>query len=166
MDVRIRPYKAEDRSAVLQLFKQLQDHLGHLDPAQSYRTADNFDVEDFFDFVVDDNLGREGTIILADLDGSVVGLATGSVLIQDHERLLSHYSEKIGILYELCVDTMHRRRGIGTRLVVEMERYFLSIGCVSMQLECLTQNHEAQNFYARHGFRERNIQLVKRIVAA
>lgn len=161
--VMIRPYRPEDRSDVLPIFKQLQDHLGTLDPAAIYRKAEDFDVEHFFDFVIEDNTNREGVVMVAELDGAIVGLATGSVLVQDKEWLLSQYPEKIGILYELCVDETKRSGGIGRQLVDEMERYFASIGCTAMQVECLRQNEHAYRFYLRHGFTERNIQLVKRI---
>jgi ribosomal protein S18 acetylase RimI-like enzyme len=161
MDLTIRHYVETDKQAASELMALLQDHLHAYDPFKQYRAAKDFDAGGFMEFIVRDDAKHEGKIFIAEYDGHIVGIAAGSVVSEDEERMLSHYPGKEGMLYELCVAEGHRSLGIGQKLIHAMEEHFRSIGCKTMRLECLAANTKAMALYRREGLTERTVCMIK-----
>lgn len=57
-----------------------------------------------------------------------------------------------GHITNVAVLKQFRRRGVGSRLVAEMERYARSIGLVLMTLEVRKSNQAAIGLYEKYGF--------------
>jgi ribosomal protein S18 acetylase RimI-like enzyme len=96
---------------------------------------------------VDDEL-----FFVAVVDAAVVG------------TIMAGYDGHRGWLYSLAVDPLHRRQGIGSRLVSHAERALTRKGCVKINLQILEGNESVTAFYEKLGFSlEKRINMGKRI---
>ena len=85
--------------------------------------------------------------ILAMVNGEVAGFTIGLVHVAEDE-------EKTGHIYTLDVAIRYRRKGIGSRLLEEIERIFTENGVNSCYLEMRVDNVAAQMLYRKHGYLE------------
>jgi GNAT superfamily N-acetyltransferase len=100
---------------------------------------------------------RVDTPILAELDGSVIGLA--------NLRLLPavFYSEMYAELTELFVEEDYRRYGAGRALITYAEGLALDGGAHEMIILTDFYNYTAQTLYRALGYQHHDIALSKRL---
>ncbi len=67
---------------------------------------------------------------------------------------IMRYADDTAHLNLLAVDPLHRRRGVGRRLVRWLEESALTAGTFTIGLELRAENHGARAFYAALGYRE------------
>jgi len=98
-------------------------------------------------------LARQRDLFLVgELDGGVVATAMGG------------YDGHRGWLYKLAVATEHRRRGVGRRMVEELETRLRALGCRKLNLQIFGTNRGVVAFYERLGFRvEERISMGRRL---
>ena len=82
---------------------------------------------------------------LAELDGKVVGTA------------MAGYDGHRGWLYSVGVHPEARRTGVGGRLVAEAERALSELGCPKVNLQVLSGNREALEFWRRVGYAQDDV---------
>ncbi len=87
-------------------------------------------------------------VVVADLDGQVVGLA------QLHVSPALEYDRPAAKLAALVVDDAHRGRGIGRALVEELEAEARKRGCVLLFLTTSERRDDAHAFYERLGLEQ------------
>jgi ribosomal protein S18 acetylase RimI-like enzyme len=122
----IRPYQDADERDVVGLWTTAFPITApHHDPATSIR-----------------NKLAEGRDLLfvADVDGIVVGTAMGG------------YDGHRGWIYSVAVAPEHRRRGIGSALIRQLESALIRRGCPKVNLQVLTTNRQVIAFYEQLGF--------------
>lgn len=90
--------------------------------------------------------GVGDTVVVADLDGSVVGLA--SLRLSPSIE----YDTPAGQLASLVVDERHRGAGIGRSLTEAMEAEARKLGCGAIFLTTAAHRADAHAFYERLGF--------------
>ena len=96
---------------------------------------------------VDDDL-----FFVAMIDNAVVG------------TIMAGYDGHRGWIYSVAVAPSHRRRGIGSRLLLQAERVLTAKGCVKINLQILEGNESVTEFYASLGYAvEKRISMGKRI---
>jgi len=61
---------------------------------------------------------------------------------------------RIGRVYTLDVAVKHRRKGIGLKLLNELEQLFIEKGVKNSYLEARTDNVAARELYDKHGYTE------------
>lgn len=134
----VRSYRHSDEQAVIRLWREaLPCTAPHHDPATSLKLK----------------LAHDGELILvATVDDRVVGAVIGGF---DGHR---------GWIYSLAVDTAHRRQGVGTALVRQLESLLRQRGCLKLNLQVRASNAEVIGFYEELGFEvEQNISMGKRL---
>lgn len=88
-------------------------------------------------------LSRDPDLFLvAELAGKIIGTVIGG------------YDGRRGLIYHLAVSPELRGRGIGSRLMAEVENRLRAKGCLKCYLIALEDNIEAMLFYERLGWRE------------
>jgi ribosomal protein S18 acetylase RimI-like enzyme len=92
-------------------------------------------------------------VIVADLDGTTVGLLVGYLAGSSPTRLPSTYA----ILRSLYVDTARQRQGVGTALVDAFVSWARTHDCAEAHVDAYAANVGAHAFYERHGFAKRSI---------
>jgi len=84
--------------------------------------------------------------LVAHVNGEIAGFITG--LIYRHNKVVT------GRVYTLDVAVKHRRKGIGLRLLNELEQIFLKRGVKTCYLEVRVGNVAALELYRKHGYLE------------
>ncbi len=78
--------------------------------------------------------------LVAEEDGAIVGTVIGG------------FDGRRGIIYHLAVEQLHRARGIGKMLMLEVERRLAAKGCLRSYLLVTPDAQEAQDFYRALGW--------------
>lgn len=126
-----------------------------------------FSIEE--DFVFDNGKQKRGLemmledrnnrrIFAADLDGKVVGMISGQILVSTAEGAASVLVE------DVVVDRVYRERGIGKELLLNIQNWAILKGAKRMQLLADKHNTSAIDFYRHFKFDNTNlICLVKKM---
>lgn len=127
--VTIRTFRfPEDYEAVYRLWAEAGDGI-HL------RRSDEPDE-------IEKKLRRDPDLFLvAEMGGRIVGAVLGG------------FDGRRGMMYHLAVAADVRRRGIGERLMEELERRLRAKGCIRYYLLVTRDNHDAIRFYEKRGWR-------------
>ncbi len=91
---------------------------------------------------IEKKLQRDPDLFLvAESDGELIGTVIGG------------FDGRRGFIYHLAVEAAYRQRGIGSRLMDEVEARLRARGCVRCYLFVTPDNHEAMHYYERHGWK-------------
>ena len=148
-DVKIRPFKAEDRPALLGLVRELQEtQLAHYDRMKPPSAIG----DDYIDGLLKACSANTGTILVAVEDAALVGYAVILTAVSSEDE-----EDEIDFLYayvsELMVTQPCRGRGIGAQLLSRCEQRAREAGVRWMRVTVLTENADAVRVYERAGFR-------------
>ncbi len=125
----------DDLSAVLQLWSTAGQgvHLGPSDePAELQK-----------------KLKRDPDLFLvAEEGGAMIGAVMGG------------FDGRRAIVYHLAIEPSQRRRGLGSRLMAEMESRLRAKGCLKMYLLVTKDNPDALQFYQRLGWDVMDMHLM------
>ncbi len=87
-------------------------------------------------------LAQHGALcVVAESDAKIAAF-----LIADREDALAHIST-------IDVAPEHRRRGVGTLMIAEIERQLATLGVLEIKLETAANNEAGTAFWTRHGYR-------------
>jgi ribosomal protein S18 acetylase RimI-like enzyme len=126
--IEIRVYQDADAAQVVALWREeLFDPAPHNDPELALRLKLSVD--------------RELLLVATD-GGQVIGTVMGG---WDGHR---------GWIYSVGVHATHRRRGIGSQLVLRMEQLLREQGCLKINLQVRTSNLQVIAFYESLGFKQ------------
>ena len=78
--------------------------------------------------------------LVAEENGQIIGTVIGG------------YDGRRGLLYHLAVAASHRGRGIGSRLMDEVESRLRAMGCLRCYLLVTTDNPEGMQYYEKRGW--------------
>ncbi len=78
--------------------------------------------------------------LIAEEEGNIVGSVIGG------------YDGRRGLLYHLAVAREYRERGIGGRLLDEVEARLRAMGCLKCYLMVTLDNPEVEHFYQKRGW--------------
>lgn len=118
---------------------------GPIDAAYARRMLDEWWVADVFE----KSLARNAHLV-AEHDGEVVAMATFGRLSQSY-RDFPHVTGDREVMWKLYVHPHHQGRGIGSRLLAEVESM---VEGEELWLEVVDGNHQARDFYVSRGFAE------------
>jgi GNAT superfamily N-acetyltransferase len=145
--IRIRDCTLDDRDAVLQCIRELQDTERALDPRlpPGDRIADAYLAE------LEANRARwAGRLLVAQLDAQVLGFASifTAVPFDSADDPAGSYA----LVGDLVVRTAARGRGIGKALLREAERIARAAGAGELRVNALAANTSASRVYHAAGF--------------
>jgi ribosomal protein S18 acetylase RimI-like enzyme len=147
--VTIRPYRSNDRGAVVKLV----DRLGHATPpwrdTAAVHSANHRAVAQLLDAP-----RADAAVFIAENGAVVVGFITV-------ERR-QHFSGPTGaVIGDLVVDEEFESRGIGAALVDAVESWARSSGITNVTVETAAANSRAQRLYQRLGFQLEDVRFTK-----
>jgi GNAT superfamily N-acetyltransferase len=90
---------------------------------------------------------RDGDVLVADVDGEVVGVCQVMVF-----RTLGHVGGRVAELENVHVRANRRSRGIGANLLKAAENLARQRGCFRLQLTSNAARADAHRFYAAHDY--------------
>ncbi|MGC4068637.1 MAG: GNAT family N-acetyltransferase [Polyangiaceae bacterium] len=99
----------------------------------------------------------EAIVLVAELDGTVVGYAYGAIEERDWNILVDRH----GAFHDLCVAKRVRHTGIGRALAEEMLRRLEERGAPRILLRAMIQNEAAQRLAASLGFIPTMVEMTR-----
>lgn len=94
------------------------------------------------------------------------------VLVEEDEAgeiagaVLGTYDGRRGRVSRLAVRPGLQGRGLGSRLLAELERRLAELGCPKVNLQVEADNAEVTGFYARHGYRQHDLIFLEKWLTA
>ncbi len=99
-------------------------------------------------------------VLLAESGSKLIGFVT-------FKKVTDHYFDtnitKYGEVIELYVSPNYRRRGVGQKLMTEVETFLRNLGLNYISLQCSSFNRQGLDFYQKTGFVTRQYSLYKKI---
>lgn len=155
----IRPRTPKDRTALLDLIVELQEHERHLH--DGLRPGGEI-ADSYLAYLERHVFDGEGEFLVAEIDGAVVGFIAH--LIDRYEGPEEMPDSAVyALVSDLCVRASHRGRGIAQALLAAAEVYARRKGAARLRVEVLSANREAAAAYRRFGFEPYVSMLEKRI---
>lgn len=99
---------------------------------------------------------KQRQLYVAKMDGIPVGYALLKIRNYDWPGVVCR---KVMVIDELCVDSMCRGQGIGTRMVEDVRALGKAFGCTDLQLGVYPQNDDAVGFYQKCGLMIQSITM-------
>ena len=99
---------------------------------------------------------KDAIIFVARYNERVVGMCSIQILISTAE------GGKVGLLEDLVVDEKFRGKGIGTKLLLEAERYCKENGLLRLSLLADKDNIKALEFYKSKGWKFTNLICLRK----
>ena len=98
---------------------------------------------------------KNDTVLVAEVDGKVIGLA------HLHVAELFHEPGKLGRIMALVVNKKYRKVGVGHKLMVSLETIARKAGCTKMEVTSSVHRSEAHKFYQKLGYFEKPKRFIK-----
>ena len=156
MPVTIRPAKASDEPALGRMGAALaRQHHGF--DAQRFMVSD--DVEAGYRWWLGKEARRpdEAVVLVAELDGDVVGYCYGRLEGVDWNMLL----DKHGALHDIWVEEKARGTGTGQLLAEAMVQRLTDMGAPRVVLSTAAKNESARRLFERLGWRPTMVELTR-----
>jgi GNAT superfamily N-acetyltransferase len=149
MPVIIRLASAADIPRLIELLQ-----LGAIDPAKE----DPSRLDDYGAALAEINADGRGGVLVAELDGVVVGMVQVIVFrhLQERGRLCAE-------LESMHVHPEHRSHGLGALLVDAAVAHARATGCYRVQLTSNRSRSDAHRFYERNGFDPSHVGFKRRL---
>lgn len=154
-------YSSKYDNDIKDLFVELQEHIVKIDKEKYNILTDDYR-EKYFEKTMSEVNKFEGKIFLAIEDEQAIGLIVG-LINNEEENTYDFSAPKRGRVIELVVSKNSRSKGVGKQLLNEMENYFKKVGCLGILIDVFAYNTDAQKFYYKNGYFNRNIEIMKKI---
>lgn len=159
--LKIINYSNKYNEQIKDLLVELQEYIAEIDK-EKYNILTNEYREKYFEKTMNEVNKYEGKIFLAIENEKVIGLAIG-LINNEEENTYDFKAPKRGRVTELVVSKECRSNGIGKQLLDKMEKYFKEAGCKGVLIDVFAYNENAQKFYYKNGYFNRNIEVMKKI---
>ncbi len=154
-------YSNKYNESIKDLLVELQEYIAEIDK-EKYNILTNEYREKYLKKTMDEVNKYEGKIFLAIENEKVIGLIVG-LINNEEESTYDFKAPKRGRVTELVVSKECRSNGIGKQLLDKMEKYFKEVGCKGVLIDVFAYNENAQKFYYKNGYFNRNIEVMKKI---
>ncbi len=157
MSVTIRSAKTSDGEALGRMGATLA-RLHHAWDEQRFMLVDDLEAG-YRWWLLREAKNKKAVVIVAELDGQVVGYAYGRAEGRDWNLLIDPH----GGFHDLWVDPEARCHGAGEKLVKEMIERLKALGIPRIVLSTAAKNEAAQRFFAKLGFRPTMIEMTREV---
>lgn len=154
-------YSSKYDNDIKDLLVELQEHIVKIDKEKYNILTDDYR-EKYFEKTMSEVNKFEGKIFLAIEGEKASGLIVG-LINNEEENTYDFSAPKRGRVTELIVSKESRSKGVGKQLLNEMEKYFKKVGCLGILIDVFAYNTDAQKFYYKNGYFNRNIEVMKKI---
>ncbi len=100
---------------------------------------------------------KEAVVLVAELDGIIVGYSYGTMEERDWSILAEHH----GVIQDLCVVRSARRQGVGRKLALALIEQLEALGAERVLLHAMVQNESAQRLFASLGFVPTMVEMTR-----
>ena len=145
-DLEIRKADSSDLDKIVEMQLSLQEHLENSNPLIWRYTKEKKELlkRDLENQFMDEN----HLILVAEVKGEIVGFVHAEV-----QHRTTHIPAIIGSIANIFVHKNFRRKGIGSRLIQEVYRFFRTKNVKDVYLRYVLGNKEGEKFWEKLGFK-------------
>ncbi len=154
-------YTSQYKEDAKDLLVELQEHIVSLDK-DHYNIITKDYREKYLQKTLKEVKKYKGKFLLAKEKEKIIGLIVG-LINNEEESAYDFKAPKRGRVTELVVKKGLRSKGVGKKLLEEMEKYFASVGCKGVVIGVFAYNHRATDFYYQNGYFDRYLEVMKKI---
>lgn len=155
-------YEDKYEEDVKDLLVELQEYLAEIDD-EKYNIITNEYREEYFKKTLEEVNKYNGKILLYENNNKIVGLIVG-IINNDEISTYDFKAPKRGRITELITKKNIRTKGIGTKLICEMENHLKKEGCKDILIGVFGYNKRAIEFYKKKGYKTRMVDMTKKII--
>lgn len=161
--LQIREFNEKDEQELIALFFEFGTYIKYLDKNYLDLLIVREDYgQVFYKKMINDVKNKDGKLYIAEDNGKIIGFIAGVILeVGNQEDESDCKPHRMGRIIDLYLSEKYRGKGYGSKLIEKMESYFKEKNCYKVNIEVFGPNVKAYKFYKKHGFSERNIDLVK-----
>lgn len=148
----------DDRDLIVQCITEMQEYERKLEAC--YLPAEKM-VDEHTDYILEEQDNNKGRVILAFINNQIAGMI-GVWREGELDDYISGPAE-ITEITDLIVLNEFRGAGLGSKLIAQAENYTREIGLDMMKVSVLTRNYYAKDLYAKEGYRDYTLEMVKKI---
>lgn len=160
--IKIIEYSNNYIEDVKNLLVELQNYIVNIDDEKIQKLKNEYK-EKYFDLTYSKIKKYSGKIFLAQENNNIVGLIAGIIEEKDEEDKLTNSCPKRGKILELIITKQFRGKHIGNQLLNAIETYLISLNCDYVSNDVFAPNQNALKFYTKEGYKERNIEIIKKL---
>jgi len=151
----IREATKEDERSILDLWLEMMDF--HIQRSNLYEIKPNA-IEIYSEYLLDVIKSPDYIIFVYETEYNII-----AYLIATESSDPPVYKGTVGIISELSVKEEYRNKGIGEKLLAEIEKWFRNKDI--MRIECMVSdfNEVSKSFWFKNGYEPYNIMCVKKI---
>jgi ribosomal protein S18 acetylase RimI-like enzyme len=139
---------------ITELWKELIDFHGEIDGFYARRG----DAASNFERYLNDCMASEDSLVLTALEeGAVAGYSISTTA--KHPPVIEVQS--YGLITDMAMSSKYRARGIGSRMLYEIQDWFKSRGISRIELHVAYANHIGYSFWTKHGYKDYERVLFK-----
>jgi len=162
MNILVRESREDDKKEITRFIYDLGEYIMGIDPLGRVHEMPNQGVP-YTEEMINKVSNNEGEIYVAEIEGRTVGFVAGIIEEYDSNDISGYGPFKEGRVIELYVDEESRGKKAGQVLITKMEDYFREKQCDLIRIGVFKTNENAQKFYSKLNYSERNIEIVKKI---
>jgi ribosomal protein S18 acetylase RimI-like enzyme len=160
---KIRDYEDTDKEELLQLYKKFGEYFVGIDDLKITTAADNY-AEFYFQQLIKDTSNKLSKILVVEVKNKkLIGFAAGNIHKLTPETDPGSIPLTKGRILELFIEEKYRGNGIGKKLMMRLQEFFMEKGCKIVNVEVFAPNRLAYQFYNKLGFVDRNYDLIKKL---
>lgn len=160
--MQIIEFTNEYTEEVKDMLVDLQNHIVNIDDLKLNTITPEYR-EEYFKFAINMSYNSGGKFFISKENDLVLGFVACSVIQYEDFANISYKCPKKGVITELYVKDIARKKGVGKALVKKAEEYLKSINCEYVELDVFASNINAYNLYKKQGFKERVIVMLKEL---
>jgi L-amino acid N-acyltransferase YncA len=142
-----------DINAIIGLWQEMMDF--HIERSDLYQMKENAQ-KIYSNYLKDVLISPDYVVLVYEIENKVLGY-----LIATESNEPPVYEGTVGLILEISVTRKHRNKGIGEKLLAEIEKYFENKGI--KRIECMVSdfNEISKGFWFKNGYNPYNIMCVK-----
>ena len=160
--MKIIEYKKEYENEVKEMLTELQNHIIKIDKYKLNTITPEYK-EEYFKFAYNLSYNNEGKFFIAIENNIILGFIACSVTQYEDFAKISYKCPKKGVITELFVKDLARKKGVASLLIKKVEQYLKSISCEYIELDVFASNINAYNLYKKHSFEDRVKVMFKKL---
>ncbi len=155
----IRPFRPQDREAIDDCIRALQEHERNIEPRMKPAAAI---IGDYLDDMLDQCERKCGVVLVAAHNDEVMGYAC--VLAEEANQDPDEVNYTYAYVRDVFVNREDRGLGIGRALLEAAEKYAKDAGATCLRIFVLAENKDAASLYQKFGFSSRVIEMEKSVI--
>lgn len=162
-DLKIREFQETDESDLIGLIFEFGEYLKNCDKDKMdlLIVPSNYG-QKFYTKMVEDVKKKNGKIFIVEDNQKVVGFIAGVILeVGKNDDEFDCKPHRMGRVTDLFLNKEYRGIGYGSKLMETMQDFFKENNCYKINIEVFGPNVNSYNFYKKHGYSDRNIDLAK-----